>query len=558
MDPVPPDAAPLQLGATSPVDTGAEIVSTLELGVPPAPGGGPTVMSSGPPAQYDLRARWGREYVAGGYFAPLGDYVRTLPKWIDPVQRDFGIDIYDRMAIDPQVASCTELYKAAVLADGWRIVPAKDEYEEGAEGDEGTEAKAVSSKRAREAARYCEYVLNSLGIGAEVNAAGAVPFDLTLRQMLDGIRAGNKIAEIVCQVETDGPWAGDLTISRIKPKPATCTAFVMDAYDNFIGLLGIMPNVPFYGMWPAFGFLAGDGLTLLPGSGRDALQRDAPSLLPPEKFLIFTFDGQDGNPQGRSLYQRVFTPWWWKQNAYAIWGKFISKHADPSLVGTTAEGAIGEKPMLDMNGNPIIDQVTGKPFMLSPVDELGQQLAVFENGSYIALPYGADVKALNVANDGEAIAKFMEEMDRQIAKGILGTTLATEESKHSSRAQSGTHEHGKDDVTRYGQIVLQAAVRSMLAVLCREKYGPGYKSIVPHFLLGQEEQTEFKDFCAGVSALQTSGYLHYSQLPALDEKGGLPPRDLAKWMADVNEAKEQAQAAADAATQGRARKGYRQ
>ena len=46
--------------------------------------------------------------------------------------------------------------------------------------------------------------------------------------------------------------------------------------------LGLMLNVPFYGLWPAFDFLAGDRLTLLPGHRRDALQKDEHRLLPPE------------------------------------------------------------------------------------------------------------------------------------------------------------------------------------------------------------------------------------------------------------------------------------
>lgn len=515
-----------------------DLNETIPLGIPTPPGGGPYVIPTGPPTNYSLKANSQVEYLAGGSYpiAPLGDYVRTLPEWIDPLEQDFGLDIYQRMiASDPQVASCVELYKTAVLADGWRLTPAKDIVNEAmSKGRIGEPPQKASSDEAIECAEFCEWALNNIS---------KTPFDLFLRQMLEAIIEGHKIAEIVMKVQETGPFAGRLVFDRLKVKPHRTTAFVMDAYDNLIGILGILPNVPFYGMWPGHGFLAGNGLTLLPGAGPDALQKDVPSLLPLTKFAILTFDGMDSNPQGRSLLRRVFTPWWWKENAYAIWGKFITKHADPTLIGTAAEKGISIRAATDpITGLPMLD-AQGNPVMMTPVDELGQQLALVQNGSWLALPFGSTCAPIPINTNGEAIEKFKDFCNDEIAKGILGTTLSTQEGQSGtgSYAQSKTHEHAKDDVTRYGQILLTSMVlRQLLKLLVDLNYGPDSEEWIPRFGLGQEETLSFVDFAAG--AAQLGFTVHTSQFPGMDDMAGLPPRNLTEWQGDLEEQKANEQA----------------
>ena len=509
---------------------GPDISAVITLGVPAAPGGGPSALVATPPQPYDLTVKAVTEYVAGGYWAPLGDYIRTLERWIDPNERDFGIDVYERMNTDPQVSSCREIYLAAVLGDGWRIEPAQDTPS--GRGFAG-KPELTSSPEAIEAADFCRDCLMRMSSGS---------FDEFLREMMDALYEGHKVAEIVLRHQATGQWKGDYMLDRLKVKPRESTVFVMDAYDNLVGILGILPNVPFYGMWPAFGFLAGDGLTLLPGSGRDALQRDAPALLPRSKFAVLTFDKKSNDPRGRSAYRRAFAPWWWKENAYAIWGRFISKHADPSLVGVAGEKNMSSTPSVDQNGNPITDS-SGNPIMLTSVDELGQKMSVFVNGSWIAVPFGTKIDAIKIDNNGEAIDRFFETMDNQIAKALLGTTLATQESKHSSRAQAGVHQDAANEVTRYGQILLGNMVsRDILKLLVTQKYGPDSEALIPRFGLGAAETMEFKDFANAAAAI---GYTaHDSQFPGMDEMGGLPPRDIAAWDKDKAEAKAAANAPA--------------
>ena len=485
------------------------------LGIPPLPNGQSGVAASGP-KPYALLADAGTEYVAGGGYGLLGNYAHTLPEWIDPVQRDFGLDVYQRMQqSDPQVASCIEVFKSAVLADGWRLAPAQDTNDL-QPFKIGEKPRRKSSDEAVEACQLCRAALTGMH---------KTPFDLFLRQILDALFQGHKVAEIVLEYQVSGKWAGKYLLDRLKPKPHRSTAFVLDTYDNVVGLLGLMPNASLYGLWPALGFFGSGGSFLAPGEGVDTLQQNAPSLLPRTKFAVLTWDGQDGNPQGRSVLRRAFTPWWWKEHGYAIWGKFIAKHADPSIIGTVSENAVSVP-------DPSGAQLPGGlgPVMITPVQAMQRILAGFQNGTYLALPYGSTVDALDVANSGEAISLFMDWCNKEIAKAILGQTLSTEEGKHASRAQASVHENSKDDVTRYGQIALsQMVTHDILRLLVLQNYGPDAAHLIPEFGLGQEETMSYTEFGAATAALTTSGYLHTSQYQALDEMGGLPPRDQKQW-----------------------------
>ena len=496
------------------------LTDTAVLGTPALPNGQPGIASQ-PPQAYTVTASAETEYVSGGYYGLLGNYAHTLPEWIDPVQRDFGLDVYHRMQqSDPQVASCIEVFKSAVLADGWRLSPAQD-TDELQPSKIGQKPRRKSSPEAVDACNLCRAALDGMH---------KTPFDLFLRQMLDAMFQGHKVAEIVLAYQEGGKWAGKYLLDRIKPKPVRSTAFILDSYDNVVGLLGLLPNSALQGLWPALGFFGSAGGNFLaPVEGKDGLQKNAPSLLPRTKFAVLTWDGQDGSPQGRSVLRRAFTPWWWKEHIYAIWGKFIAKHADPSLVGTAAEGG---SPVPDPSGAMLPNG--GGPVMITPVQAMARIMAGFQNGTYMAVPFGAKIEPLNVANSGEAISLLAEWCNKEIAKAILGQTLATEEGKHGSRAQASVHENSKDDVTRYGQVALtQMVTHDILRLLVLQNYGPDAAHLIPEFGLGQEESMSYAEFGAATSALTTSGYLHTSQYQALDEMGGLPPRDEAAWNAEI-------------------------
>jgi hypothetical protein len=99
-----------------------------------------------------------------------GDGVLTLPPYIDDVSRDFGLDVYERMLVDAQVAACLAILKASIIEEGVTLAPAVDD-----EAD-------PEYKQAREIADEAEAMLDDLD----------TPLDDVLWDLLGAIALGNR------------------------------------------------------------------------------------------------------------------------------------------------------------------------------------------------------------------------------------------------------------------------------------------------------------------------------------------------------------------------------
>lgn len=237
-----------------------------------------------------------QESVAGSDRAYL-QMQRALPRYVDDAERDFGAEIYDRMARDPMVSAAVETLKLRTLEQGLRIVPA----------DDSDESAAV--------ARFCESSLEGL----------QVPFEETLHDLLDGLIYGHKLAEIVYEEGADGR----IRLKSVKPKPRSNYSFVVDEFDNVTGVAALVPGVT---NWVPNGVVS-----------------DAAKVLPLSKFLVLKFGGKNGDPRGASLLRPAYNPWWMKQQTWPQLMKFLAQFAGPSLIGYTPEdgplvGANGQSP----------------------------------------------------------------------------------------------------------------------------------------------------------------------------------------------------------------------
>jgi len=78
-----------------------------------------------PGRPFIVRANPLTDYVAGGVGGSgqwYSNYARTLPYALDDVTSDFGDDLYDRMLLDPQVASAITVLKASIIEDGLHLL----------------------------------------------------------------------------------------------------------------------------------------------------------------------------------------------------------------------------------------------------------------------------------------------------------------------------------------------------------------------------------------------------------------------------------------------------
>ena len=194
-------------------------------------------------------------------------FLRGLPHYVDDITREFGDDLYERMLQDPQVASCIAVLKCSVMSGGVTLEPAD---------------KSTPDSLAGEIADFCRRSLAGL----------ARPLTDTLFEMLDGIAYGNKVAELIYKLPDTGPDTGRLTLADIKVKPRRAVSFVVDTFNNVVGLLGLIP---------------GQGYpVLLEGFIGDP--PDTPNLLPRDKFAVLvTRIDQRRSAWHQSCYDRLTT-----------------------------------------------------------------------------------------------------------------------------------------------------------------------------------------------------------------------------------------------------------
>lgn len=431
-----------------------------------------------------VRANPLKEYVSGGSYYWLTQYLRTMPQYIDDVTRDFGDDLYDRMMMDAKVAQCVEAVRYDALSQGLTLQPAVQK------GDPGY-------KKAVEIRDFCQQVLDAMETPL---------IEEVLDPLMDAIAFGNSIAEKIYHIPRSGPLAGYMALKAIKHKPRTSFAFVVDAYNNIAGILGRRPD--------AFSPMLVEGALV---------STNLPNFLPRDKFVIARFRPRGGDPRGRSLLRPAYTPWWLKQQGFPGYLKFMAQWASPSLVGTTAPDA-GPEEKLDAFGAPVLDD-NDDPIYLEPTEVMASQLAAFQAGSYMVVPSGSTVMPIEVAGQGAPFAEFNGWADSQIELAITLQALATSEGEHMSRAAAGVHQDTMGFAVQVVKGTFERMVeREILRQLVELNFGEKYLWLTPTASLSETEQHDFPSEGKVVADLWENGYLDVSQLPDTDARLGLPER----------------------------------
>ncbi|MBA3829876.1 MAG: DUF935 family protein [Taibaiella sp.] len=456
-----------------------------------------------------------KEYVSGGALTYLQDYYRTLPQYIDDITADFGTEIYDRMLKDSQVTSAFESLRMGVLASGINF-PGRVQDAEAAEFAQSEEVRGFVERNLTQR-------LNQ-------------PFRQICYDLLEGMASGHKVAELIYeyadQDEADED-KGKIVLKAIKVKPQRATAFVVDAYYNVVALIGLLPG---YGM---NGMIVTQGLIANPSNNDTANSPN--NLLPREKFAVFTYRPQDSDPRGTSILRPAYDPWWCKQQVKKDYLAYMARFGSPSLIGYTPEDSVAF-PVSDSYANPTLDN-NGVQQYRTPEELMGTALAGFKNGYYMVLPGGSQTQVIEATGDGSAFTRAFEFYNTEITKGIQYQTLSTNEGQHDSRAASQTHENVKDMVINFAKEALADCINwDVIYNLVRYNYGEDIaRRFAPLVSFSEGPAQDFSSDAGAVAALQTSGYLHTSQLVGIDAKLNLPARDLEQQLQEQADAK-QAQA----------------
>lgn len=434
-----------------------------------------------------------KEYVAGGeVFNWAASVYRSLPQYIDDLTRDFGDDLYDRMMMDPQLFACVHVLKMGILAQKITVIPAiKDD-------------KDPSFRTAQDLAKFCERQFQR------------VPGFYTrfLYNMLDAIPYGNKVSEIILEKNEYGGDAGLLCLKNIKVKSRKTVAFVVDPFMNVAGIISAIPGL----------YNAIVGSVFLGDLG------NSPNVLPTEKFAILSYRPDDEDPRGQSGIKTAYHAWWVKQQVWPEYLKFLAVFAVPGLVGKTAPGA-RRGPLLDPNGNPIIDPATGQPTMVEPEQALLSALMAFRNAVAMAVPAGAEVMPVEVRNQGSPFDGALAICNQEISTAVVHQTLAMNEARYQARASSEVHQDVLGLVINYGRGAVEEMLRDQICRrLIRWNYGPrlvgerDLPDLTPEISLGDVEHEDRQVMANAVASLEQSGFIAPSQRRALDSMLGFPVR----------------------------------
>jgi hypothetical protein len=451
-----------------------EISDTVQIGGTPARPGSP-----GTPARTaTIAIPATAEAVAGGRYTWLQNVPMALPFAFDDLTGDFGDDIYDRMMFDPQVSASVNTLKTGILADGVSVTPAV------------TDKSDAAHARAQEIADFVADCLDDLDPS----------IDQTLWTLFDALAYGSKVAEQVYALD-----GGQLRLVSLKVKPRRTTAFVVDAYLNIVGIIGLMPGQPM----PIVSSLLIDR------------PEEQPNLLPRDKFAILTNWPKDSDPRGTSVLRAAYRPWWDKQQTIPEYLKYLAQFASPSIVATAPEDALPFVPDGDTTATTATQQIAAA-------------LSAFRNGTYLVLPFGTTTQVLTATGEGQAFMHAFDRFDRQISVAVLHQTLATNEAQHQSRAATTVHKDVLDLLILLGKRAgARMLKRDVFRPLVRFNFGEeAAKLLTPNASLGDVEAEDLSPRMTAIAQLADKGLVFPSQLPQLFADLKLPeasPEDIAAY-----------------------------
>jgi hypothetical protein len=300
---------------------------------------------------------------------------------------------------------------------------------------------------------------------------------------------GCKIAEVVMDKGTEGEDKGEVVLTDIKAKPHWVWRFVVDAYMNEVGVMTFDPGTQRY------------------------------IVLPQSNYIRLTWLPKNNDPRGTYHLRPAFKPWQVKESLWPEYFKFLKQFATPFLVGNVAEGDV-PRPATDKNGQPITDAAP-----ITPTQAMLTEMENLQNGSAIALAYGALLRPEWPKGDGETFTKGFDLCDRQIAYAIVYSIRATIESKFGSRADGEISQDQVGILIRHLKSDFETAYEGVSYTLTAAKYGEEIANrLTPKIRVGKTEHQDFAAFAHAIAALCQSGYFTKDQMPVIDSMLGLPVR----------------------------------
>lgn len=363
------------------------VMGSPQFGGDPVSGGGDPISKPDPT----------REYVTGGDGYTFQTLPKMLPETIDDLSRFIGFRVYDAMMVHHAIISSVLTLKFGILSGRLQLV----ETHPMEAGQEEPTPEQLLSQDVRD---FCDRLWTRV-----------VGFRSTLLQMLECTTQGNKLGEIVATLCPDGPDEGRLVLKKLGVKKRETWNFMVDQCMNVVGIR----------------FRRGPGFV----------------VLPPEKFVRFTWLPKDDDPRGTSVLRAAYTPWNMAVQMYPQYFRYLKQFGSPSLIGKTAPGA----PNVMVNGKTM----TAQEYLL-------MLMVDFQNNSAMAIPAGSEILPILPAGKGEPFLEGFNYLNLEMVYSILLSARATREAQFGSKADN----QGGQDIlglaVEYGREVVSEPLRDSL------------------------------------------------------------------------------------------------
>ena len=161
-------------------------------------------------------------------------------------------------------------------------------------------------------------------------------------------------------------------------------------------------------------------------------------------------------PYGKALLASLYWLFFFKQNGFKFWAKFLERFGTPILLGKVKDA--DDEDIRAMN----------------------DALLSAHAQSVISIDAEDDVEVLGVAQGtaGSSFETFNTEIKRQIQKLILGQTLTSGTDNSGSRALGQVHENVRKDKLKSDIRMITPTVQAVVNALCELNQWPHHKIII--------------------------------------------------------------------------------
>lgn len=215
----------------------------------------------------------------------------------------------------------------------------------------------------------------------------------------------------------------------------------------------------------------------------------------PFKWLFFRHDPDDENPYGTSVLRSVYWPWMFKKAGYEFWLMATEKFSVKTILA-----------LFEAQGSE--DEIQTKAL------NLASMVQSFVSGSGSALANVKEIKELSMDGHVSEFNTLVEACDVQIAYGLTGQSVATNNPENGNRSLGGVSVELLYDEAKGIALELQGVLQKAVNWAVELYFGAG--ELAPAIEFDIERRASFDDVMKAIDRevpVSTEDLYSYYKLP---------------------------------------------